>query len=97
MVRVCERDRYVVMCKVIIKNFIGIGVGEEDRKIIWFVDVEMSKKRGFIEMVRVIYEYFFIVFFNKKSVWFKVVFFEKSYGSKEFFDVLLCKVVINVF
>ncbi|KAH0933548.1 hypothetical protein HID58_010665 [Brassica napus] len=55
--RACERGRYVVTCKAIIKNFIGIGVDEEDRKRTWLADAEMSKKRGFIETARAIYEH----------------------------------------
>ncbi|KAG2297478.1 hypothetical protein Bca4012_003282 [Brassica carinata] len=92
--RVCERGRYVVTCKAIIKNFIGIGVDEEDRKRTWLADAEMSKKRGFIETARAIYEH--SVFLNKKSIWLKAALLEKSHGSRASLDALLRKAVTNV-
>ncbi|KAL0675297.1 hypothetical protein Bca4012_003278 [Brassica carinata] len=94
--RVCERGRYVVTCKAIIKNFIGIGVDEEDRKRTWLADAEMSKKRGFIETARAIYEHSLTVFLNKKSIWLKAALLEKSHGSRASLDAFLRKAVTNV-
>ncbi|XP_033142047.1 protein STABILIZED1 [Brassica rapa] len=94
--RACERGRYVVTCKAIIKNFIGIGVDGEDRKRTWLADAEMSKNRGFIETARAIYEHSLTVFLYKKSVWLKAALLEKSHGSKESLDALLSKAVTYV-
>ncbi|KAG2331355.1 hypothetical protein Bca52824_002535 [Brassica carinata] len=64
---VSERAGYVVTCKAIIKNVIGIGVDEEDRKRTWVADAENCKKRGFIETARALYAHSLTVFSNKKS------------------------------
>ncbi|CAF1702603.1 hypothetical protein HID58_052988 [Brassica napus] len=82
--RVCERGRYVVTCKAIIKNFIGIGVDEEDRKRTWLADAEMSKKRGFIETARAIYEHSltaYAVIPSSEEIWLAA--FKLEYENKE--------------
>ncbi|KAL0712077.1 hypothetical protein Bca4012_019055 [Brassica carinata] len=93
---VSERAGYVVTCKAIIKNVIGIGVDEEDRKRTWVADAENCKKRGFIETARALYAHSLTVFSNKKSVWIKAAQLEKSHGSRESLDALLSKAVTYV-
>ncbi|PRQ24673.1 putative PRP1 splicing factor, tetratricopeptide-like helical domain-containing protein [Rosa chinensis] len=44
-----ERAGSVATCQAIIRNTIGIGVEEEDRKKTWVADAEECKKRGSIE------------------------------------------------
>ncbi|KAJ0250191.1 hypothetical protein HA466_0143720 [Hirschfeldia incana] len=94
--RACERDGFVVTCKAIIKNFIGIGVDEEDMKTTWLADAEMSKKSGCVETARAIYAHSLTVFLTKKSIWLKAALLEKSHGSKESLDALLRKAVTYV-
>ncbi|KAF8063889.1 hypothetical protein N665_1178s0004 [Sinapis alba] len=94
--RGCERARYVVTCKAIIKNVIGIGVDEDDMKRTWLADAEMSKKRGFIETARAIYEHSLTVLLTKKSIWLKAALLEKSHGSRASLDALLRKAVTYV-
>ncbi|KAK9950901.1 hypothetical protein M0R45_006367 [Rubus argutus] len=50
-----ERAGSVATCQAIIRNTIGIGVEEEDRKRTWVADAEECKKRGSIETARSIY------------------------------------------
>lgn len=94
--RACERDGFAVTCKAIIKNFIGIGVDEDDMKITWLADAEMSKKRGFVETARAIYAHSLTVFSTKKSIWLKAALLEKSHGSRASLDALLSKAVTYI-
>ncbi|KAJ4905681.1 Protein STABILIZED1 [Raphanus sativus] len=94
--RACERGGYVVTCKAIIKNFIGIGVDEDDMKRTWLADAEMSKKCGCVETARAIYAHSLTFLLTKKSIWLKAALLEKSHGSKESLDALLRKAVTYV-
>ncbi|CDY21966.1 BnaC09g00720D [Brassica napus] len=91
-----ERAGSVATCQAIIKNTIGIGVEEEDRKRTWVADAEECKKRGSIETARAIYAHSLTVFLTKKSIWLKAAQLEKSHGSKESLDALLRKAVTYV-
>ncbi|KAL0845656.1 hypothetical protein Bca101_018902 [Brassica carinata] len=86
---VSERAGYVVTCKAIIKNVIGIGVDEEDRKRTWVADAENCKKRGFIETARALYAHSLTVFSNKKSLL-------SLRRARESLDALLSKAVTYV-
>ncbi|KAJ0052254.1 hypothetical protein Pint_02218 [Pistacia integerrima] len=88
-----ERAGSVVTCQAIIKNTIGIGVEEEDRKRTWVADAEECKKRGSIETARAIYAHALTVFLTKKSIWLKAAQLEKSHGTRESLDALLRKAV----
>ncbi|CAN6817149.1 unnamed protein product [Brassica oleracea] len=77
----CERGRYVVTCMAIIKNFIGIGVDEEDRKRTWLADAEVSKKRGFIETARAILQEACGVIHSSEEIWLAA--FKLEYENKE--------------
>ncbi|KAL9380019.1 hypothetical protein Peur_028501 [Populus x canadensis] len=88
-----ERAGSVATCQAIIKNTIGIGVEEEDRKRTWVADAEECKKRGSIETARAIYAHALTVFLTKKSIWLKAAQLEKSHGTRESLDALLRKAV----
>jgi hypothetical protein len=76
-----------------VKNTIGIGVEDEDRKRIWVADAEECKKRCSIETARAIYAHALTVFLTKKSIWLKAAQLEKGHGTRESLDALLKKAV----
>ncbi|GJM91116.1 hypothetical protein PR202_ga07460 [Eleusine coracana subsp. coracana] len=88
-----ERAGSVLTCQAIVKNTIGIGVDDEDRKRTWVADAEECKKRGSIETARAIYAHALTVFVGKKGVWLKAAQLEKSHGTRESLDALLKKAV----
>ncbi|XP_031482456.1 protein STABILIZED1 [Nymphaea colorata] len=88
-----ERAGSVATCEAIIRNTIGIGVEEEDRKRTWVADAEECKKRGSIETARAIYAHALSVFVTKKSIWLKAAQLEKSHGTRESLDALLRRAV----
>ncbi|KAI3940978.1 hypothetical protein MKW92_005708 [Papaver armeniacum] len=88
-----ERAGSVLTCQAIIRNTIGVGVEEEDRKRTWVADAEECKKRGSIETARAIYAHALTVFLIKKSIWLKAAQLEKSHGTRESLDSLLRKAV----
>lgn len=88
-----ERAGSVATCQAIIRNTIGVGVEDEDRKRTWVADAEECKKRGSIETARAIYGHALTVFLTKKSIWLKAAQLEKSHGTRESLDALLRKAV----
>ncbi|GKU90928.1 hypothetical protein SLEP1_g4869 [Rubroshorea leprosula] len=88
-----ERAGSVATCQAIIRNTIGIGVEDEDRKRTWVADAEECKKRGSIETARAIYAHALTVFLTKKSIWLKAAQLEKNHGTRESLDALLRKAV----
>ncbi|CAD6332718.1 unnamed protein product [Miscanthus lutarioriparius] len=88
-----ERAGSVLTCQSIVKNTIGIGVEDEDRKRTWVADAEECKKRCSIETARAIYAHALTVFLTKKSIWLKAAQLEKSHGTRESLDALLKKAV----
>ena len=59
----------IATCQAIVKEVIGLGVEEEDRKRTWMADAEEALKRGSVETARAIYAHATSVFPGKKSVW----------------------------
>ncbi|KAK1266547.1 hypothetical protein QJS04_geneDACA000519 [Acorus gramineus] len=88
-----ERAGSVGTCQAIIKNTIGIGVEEEDRKRTWVADAEECKKRGSIETARAIYAHALTILVTKKSIWLKAAQLEKSHGTRDSLDALLRRAV----
>ncbi|CAD6271047.1 unnamed protein product [Miscanthus lutarioriparius] len=88
-----ERAGSVLTCQAIVKNTIGIGVEDEDRKRTWVADAQECKKRGSIETACAIYAHALTVFLTKKSIRLKAVQLEKSHGTRESLDALLKKAV----
>ncbi|KAK7262264.1 hypothetical protein RJT34_29830 [Clitoria ternatea] len=83
----------VATCQAIVHNTIGIGVEEEDWKRTWVADAEECEKRGSIETSRAIYAHTLTVFLTDTSIWLKAAQLEKSHGTRESLDALLCKAV----
>ena len=88
-----EKSGFVATCKEIIREAIGIGVEEEDRKRTWLDDAEMAVEQGAIQTARNIYVHTLAIFPGKKSVWLRYAFLEKSHGTKEDLDQVLSKAV----
>ncbi|KAJ4803427.1 Pre-mRNA-splicing factor 6 [Rhynchospora pubera] len=88
-----ERAGSVLTCQAIVKNTIGIGVEEEDRRDTWVADAEECEKRGSIETARAIYAHALSVFLTKSKIWLKAANLEKKHGTRESLDALLRKAV----
>jgi len=84
-----EKSGSVATCQSIIKNVIGIGVEEEDRKSTWMNDAESCISHKAYECARAIYAYSLHVFPNKKSVWLRAAHLEKNHGTREALEDLL--------
>ena len=84
-----ERNGAVVTCQSIIKETIGIGVEDEDRKRTWMDDAEARIANGCLETARAIYAHALTVFPTKKSIWLRVAHLEKNHGTKEALDSVL--------
>mmetsp|Transcript_35641 Transcript_35641/g.55625 ORF Transcript_35641/g.55625 Transcript_35641/m.55625 type:complete len:924 (-) Transcript_35641:135-2906(-) len=88
-----EKSGFLATCREIIREAIGIGVEEEDRKRTWLDDAEMATEQGAIQTARNIYVHTLSIFPGKKSVWLRYAFLEKSHGTKEDLDHVLSKAV----
>lgn len=88
-----EKTNAVATCQAIVRETIGVGVEEEDRKRTWIEDAEGSLARGAIETARAIYAHSLSVFPGKKSLWLRVAHLEKTHGTKEALENVLKKAV----
>uniref|UniRef100_A0A0E0MU99 Uncharacterized protein n=1 Tax=Oryza rufipogon TaxID=4529 RepID=A0A0E0MU99_ORYRU len=86
-----EHAGSVMTCQAIVKNTIGVGVDDEDRKRTWVADAEECKKRGSVETAPAIYAHALSVFKFKKSIWLKAAQLEKRHGTEESLYILLSK------
>jgi len=73
----------------IIREVIGHGVEDEDRKHTWMEDAESCASHGAFECARAIYAYALKTYPNKKSIWLRAAYFEKSHGTRESLEALL--------
>ncbi|KAL7639680.1 UNVERIFIED_CONTAM: hypothetical protein RMT77_010183 [Armadillidium vulgare] len=90
-----EHSGAVVTCQAIIKNIIGYGVEEEDRKHTWMEDAESCANQGAFECARAIYGHALTVFPKKKSVWLAAAHFERTHGTRESLETLLQQAVTH--
>ncbi len=88
-----EKSGFVGTCQAIVRETIGIGVEEEDRKATWIEDAESCLAQGSVQTARAIYAHAITAFPTKKSIWLRNAYLEKSYGTKETLDQLLKKAV----
>uniref|UniRef100_A0A0D9Y6D8 PRP1 splicing factor N-terminal domain-containing protein n=1 Tax=Oryza glumipatula TaxID=40148 RepID=A0A0D9Y6D8_9ORYZ len=86
-----EHAGSVMTCQAIVKNTIGVGVDDEDRRRTWVADAEECKKRGSVETAPAIYAHALSVFKFKKSIWLKAAQLEKRHGTEESLYILLSK------
>src|SRR5690606_12525804 len=78
-----EKDGYIATCLAIIRETIGMGVEEEDRKSTWMEDAESCIAHNSIGTSRTIYAHALKEFPQKKSIWRRAAFLEKNYGTRE--------------
>eukprot|EP00008_Paramoeba_atlantica_P014332 CAMPEP_0201492404 /NCGR_PEP_ID=MMETSP0151_2-20130828/32951_1 /ASSEMBLY_ACC=CAM_ASM_000257 /TAXON_ID=200890 /ORGANISM="Paramoeba atlantica, Strain 621/1 / CCAP 1560/9" /LENGTH=913 /DNA_ID=CAMNT_0047879193 /DNA_START=69 /DNA_END=2807 /DNA_ORIENTATION=- len=88
-----EKSGFLATCREIVREAIGIGVEEEDRKRTWLDDAESTLEEGAVQTARAIYVHTLSVFPSKKSVWLRYAFLEKAHGTKEDLDQVLSKAV----
>ncbi|CAI4233237.1 unnamed protein product [Auanema sp. JU1783] len=84
----CEQGSCPLTSKAIIKNVIGYGIEDEDRRNTWMEDAESFEKQGAINCARAVYEHA-LAQIPKKSIWLAAAHFEKSHGTVEAYDSLL--------
>lgn len=75
------------------KEVVGLGVDEEDRRRTWMADAEEAARRGSIETARAIYNAAVASFPGKAHVWRAAAALEKQHGSREALDELLKRAV----
>uniref|UniRef100_A0A803KDQ0 Pre-mRNA-processing factor 6 n=1 Tax=Xenopus tropicalis TaxID=8364 RepID=A0A803KDQ0_XENTR len=75
----CDKAGSVATCQAIIKDVIGIGIEEEDRKHTWMEDADSCVAHSALECARAIYAHSLQVFPSKKSVWLRAAYFEKNH------------------
>lgn len=90
-----EHAGAVLTCQSIIKNIIGYGVEDEDRKHAWMEDADSCAGQGAYECARAIYSHALSVYPKKKSVWLAAAHFERSHGSRESLESLLQQAVTH--
>eukprot|EP00005_Dracoamoeba_jomungandri_P004683 CAMPEP_0174258100 /NCGR_PEP_ID=MMETSP0439-20130205/7161_1 /TAXON_ID=0 /ORGANISM="Stereomyxa ramosa, Strain Chinc5" /LENGTH=930 /DNA_ID=CAMNT_0015341477 /DNA_START=56 /DNA_END=2848 /DNA_ORIENTATION=- len=88
-----EASGFPRTCEAIIRETIDIGVEFEDRKSVWMEDAESCVAHKSIQCARAIYSHALSIFPGKKSVWLRMAFFERNYGTKESLDKLLQQAV----
>jgi pre-mRNA-processing factor 6 len=85
----CEKEEYPLTCQAVVRATIGMGLEEEDYKSSWMEDAEHCIQRQSIVTARAIYAHALKQFPQKKSVWKRAAFLEKSHGTKESLEDLL--------
>ncbi|KAK2165169.1 hypothetical protein LSH36_54g10005 [Paralvinella palmiformis] len=91
----CEKAGSIHTCQAIIRNVLGLGVDEEDRKHTWMEDADSCAAHGAYECARAIYAHALTVFPSKKSIWLRAAFFEKQHGTRDSLETLLQKAVAH--
>lgn len=83
----------VATCHSIVKEVIGLGVEEEDRRRTWAADAEEMGRKGSVETARAIYEVLQQAFPGKEGVWREAAKLEKAQGGGARLDALLRRAV----
>lgn len=84
-----EQASAPLTCGAVVRNTIGLGVEDEDRKRTWLDDAEACESRGSIETARAIYAHALSVFPKNKSIWLRACDLEKKHGSPERLEATL--------
>ncbi|KAI1705808.1 tetratricopeptide repeat domain-containing protein [Ditylenchus destructor] len=84
-----ERAGCFLTSQAIIKNVMGIGVEEEDKKHTWIEDAEWFISEKAIECARSVYALCVNQFPTKKGIWSHAAFFEKEHGTVESYETIL--------
>ncbi|KAJ3189197.1 Pre-mRNA-processing factor 6 [Gaertneriomyces sp. JEL0708] len=88
-----EKEGHITVCQAIIRETVGMGVEEEDRKSTWMEDAESCVAHGSFGTARAIYAHALKEFPHKKSIWRRAAFFEKAHGTRESLEELLQRAV----
>ena len=88
-----EKSGSILVCQAIVRAIIGVGVEDEDRKHTWLEDVENFANQGGIECARAVYNIALKTFPNKKSVWLRAAYFEKTHGNRKTLENVLHEAV----
>ncbi|CAB3397864.1 unnamed protein product [Caenorhabditis bovis] len=84
-----EQANCPLTCQAIIRNVIGIGVEDEDKKATWLEDAESFEKQQAYTCARSVFAIALIEMPRKKSIWNAAIQFEKDHGTiKEHEDIL---------
>ncbi|CAJ0756268.1 10544_t:CDS:10 [Entrophospora sp. SA101] len=89
----CEKEGSIGTCQAMVRNTIGMGIEQQDKKAIWMEDAESCVSHGSIETARAIYAQALKTFPGKKSIWRRAAFLEKSHGTRESLEELLQRAV----
>eukprot|EP00824_Muranothrix_gubernata_P008289 TRINITY_DN20644_c0_g1_i1.p1 TRINITY_DN20644_c0_g1~~TRINITY_DN20644_c0_g1_i1.p1 ORF type:complete len:902 (-),score=169.07 TRINITY_DN20644_c0_g1_i1:931-3636(-) len=88
-----EKSGSVATCQALVRETVGLGVEDVDRKHTWVEDAEQALHNGAIECARAIFAHAATVFPGKKSIWLRAAHLEKQYGSPETLLKILEKAV----
>ncbi|EGT49152.1 hypothetical protein CAEBREN_01897 [Caenorhabditis brenneri] len=86
-----ENAKCPITCQAIIRNVIGLGVEDEDKRTTWLSDAEHFEKENAFTCVRAAYAVALKEFPRKKSVWDAAINFEREHGSLEDHEAILLK------
>lgn len=86
-----ENAKCPITCQAIIRNVIGLGVEDEDKRTTWLSDAENFEKENAFTCVRAVYAVALKEFPRKKSVWDAAINFEREHGSLEDHEAILLK------
>jgi pre-mRNA-processing factor 6 len=73
----------VKTASAIVRQTVGVGLEDSDRKHLWMADAEAATQLGHYYCARAIYAHALSVFPQKKSIWRKAAELEKAQGSVE--------------
>ncbi|OQR95081.1 pre-mRNA-processing factor [Achlya hypogyna] len=74
----CERAGAPLTCAALVRQTLGLGVEEEDRKRTWMDDAETFTGRQALATAKAIYAHALATFPGKKSIWLRAVALEKQ-------------------
>lgn len=89
----CDKSEHVQTCQAIVREVIGIGVEDEDRRETWLEDAESFVRNEAYNAARAVYAHCLTVFPADEELWEQVAFFEKEHGTRESLDAHLRKAV----
>ncbi len=92
---ICEKEEFLVVCKAIIDCTIDMDLESHEKKHALFEEAEQMVKNSSIHTARQIYVNLANLYPEKKSVWRRFCFFEKSHGTLESLDKALCRAIEN--
>jgi predicted Zn-dependent protease len=77
----------------IVRETLGIGVEDADKKRMWMADAEAAVQSGYFHTARAIYAHALTVFPQKKSIWRRAAELEKAHGTVATLEAVLSNAV----